>query len=35
MRPGMEGKLVVTMVCDTSERYANTPLMSELASARR
>jgi len=33
MRPGMEGKLVVTMVCDTGERYANTPLMSELAAA--
>jgi cysteine synthase A len=32
MRPGMDGKLVVTMVCDTGERYANTPLMSELAS---
>jgi len=29
-RPEMSGKLVVTMVCDTGERYVNTPLMSEL-----
>jgi cysteine synthase A len=29
-RPEMEGKLVVTMVCDTGERYVSTPLMSEL-----
>jgi cysteine synthase A len=30
-RPELEGKLVVTMVCDTGERYVSTPLMSELA----
>jgi cysteine synthase A len=29
-RPEFEGKLVVTMVCDTGERYLSTPLMSEL-----
>jgi cysteine synthase len=29
-RPELEGKLVVTMVCDTGERYLSTPLMSEL-----
>lgn len=29
-RPEMAGKLVVTMVCDTGERYVNTPLISEL-----
>jgi cysteine synthase A len=29
-RPELEGKLVVTMVCDTGERYVSTPLMSEL-----
>jgi cysteine synthase A len=29
-RPEMLGKLVVTMVCDTGERYVNTPLMGEL-----
>jgi cysteine synthase A len=29
-RPEMEGKLIVTVVCDTGERYVNTPLMSEL-----
>jgi cysteine synthase A len=33
-RPEMAGKLVVTMVCDTGERYVNTPLMSELVSGR-
>jgi cysteine synthase len=27
-RPEMRGKLVVTMVCDTGERYVNTPLMT-------
>ncbi|HVU06038.1 MAG TPA: cysteine synthase A [Polyangiaceae bacterium] len=30
-RPEMAGKLVVTMVCDSGERYANTPLMRELS----
>jgi cysteine synthase A len=29
-RPELAGKLVVTVVCDTGERYANTPLMAEL-----
>jgi cysteine synthase A len=29
-RPELEGKLVVTVVCDTGERYLSTPLMSEL-----
>jgi cysteine synthase A len=29
-RPELAGKLVVTMVCDTGERYVSTPLMSEL-----
>jgi cysteine synthase A len=31
-RDDMEGKLIVTVVCDTGERYVNTPLISELAS---
>jgi cysteine synthase A len=30
-RPEMRGNLVVFMVCDSGERYVNTPLMSELA----
>jgi cysteine synthase A len=29
-RRELEGKVVVTMVCDTGERYVSTPLMSEL-----
>ncbi len=29
-KPEMAGKLIVTMVCDTGERYASTPLMSAL-----
>jgi cysteine synthase len=29
-RPEMRGKTVVTMVCDSGERYVNTPLMTEL-----
>lgn len=29
-RKELEGKVVVTMVCDTGERYVSTPLMSEL-----
>jgi cysteine synthase A len=29
-RPELEGKVVVTMICDTGERYVSTPLMSEL-----
>jgi len=29
-RPEMAGKLVVTMVCDSGERYVTTPLVSEL-----
>jgi cysteine synthase A len=31
-RDDMEGKLIVTVVCDTGERYVNTPLISELTS---
>jgi cysteine synthase A len=31
-RPELEGKLVVTMVYDTGERYVSTPLMAELIS---
>jgi cysteine synthase A len=31
-RPESAGKLVVTMVCDSGERYVNTPLMTELVS---
>lgn len=36
-RPEMQGKTVVTMVCDSGERYVNTPLMTELVAdlARR
>lgn len=30
-RPESKGKTIVTVVCDTGERYINTPLMSELA----
>jgi cysteine synthase len=30
-RPELEGKLVVTMLCDTGERYVNTPLMIDPA----
>jgi cysteine synthase A len=30
-RPDSKGKTVVTVVCDTGERYINTPLMAELA----
>ncbi|MGH7437169.1 MAG: pyridoxal-phosphate dependent enzyme, partial [Polyangiaceae bacterium] len=30
-RPEMKGKLIVTVICDTGERYVNTPLVSELA----
>jgi cysteine synthase A len=29
-RPELAGKLVVTMVCDTGERYVHTPLMGDL-----
>ena len=29
-RPELEGKTIVTMVCDTGERYVSTPLMSAL-----
>ena len=29
-REDMKGKLIVTVVCDTGERYVNTPLISEL-----
>ena len=29
-RPELAGKLVVTLVCDTGERYVNTPLIAEL-----
>ena len=31
-REEMRGKLIVTVVCDTGERYVNTPLISELVS---
>jgi cysteine synthase A len=34
-RPETAGKLVVTMVCDSGERYTNTPLMSELIQPQR
>jgi cysteine synthase A len=30
-RDDMAGKLIVTVICDTGERYVNTPLVSELA----
>jgi cysteine synthase A len=33
-RPESKGKTIVTVVCDTGERYINTPLMSELAGPR-
>jgi cysteine synthase A len=29
-RPEMAGKLIVTMICDSGERYVTTPLVSEL-----
>jgi cysteine synthase A len=29
-RSDLEGKVIVTMICDTGERYVSTPLMSEL-----
>ncbi len=29
-RDGMEGKVVVTVLCDTGERYLSTPLFSDL-----
>ncbi len=29
-RPGMEGKVVVTVLCDTGERYLSTPLFADL-----
>ena len=29
-RPGMAGKVVVTVLCDTGERYLSTPLFAEL-----
>jgi cysteine synthase A len=29
-RPELAGKLIVTMVCDTGERYVHTPLMGDL-----
>ena len=28
-RPGNEGKGIVTIICDTGERYLSTPLFSE------
>jgi cysteine synthase A len=30
-RPGMSGKVIVTVLCDTGERYLSTPLFAELA----
>jgi cysteine synthase A len=33
-RPELEGKLIVTMICDSGERYVNTPLMLELVGVR-
>ena len=33
-RPEMKGKLIVTVICDTGERYVNTPLVSELAAKK-
>jgi cysteine synthase A len=29
-RPGMQGKVVVTILCDTGERYLSTPLFADL-----
>ncbi len=29
-RPGMRGKMIVTVLCDTGERYLSTPLFAEL-----
>ena len=34
-RPELEGKLIVTMICDSGERYVNTPLMQELVALPR
>ena len=34
-RPELEGKLIVAMVCDSGERYVNTPLMQELVGFTR
>ena len=28
-RPGMQGKVIVTVLCDTGERYLSTPLAAE------
>ncbi len=33
-REDMKGKLIVTVICDTGERYVNTPLVSELAAKK-
>jgi cysteine synthase A len=33
-RPEMKDKLIVTIICDTGERYVNTPLVSELAAKK-
>lgn len=32
-RPGMKGKVVVTILCDTGERYLSTPLFADLPEA--
>jgi cysteine synthase A len=34
-RPAMAGKLIVFTVCDTAERYVNSPLIQELVESRR
>jgi cysteine synthase A len=34
-RPESDGKLLVTMICDSGERYMSTPLMSELVKQAR
>jgi cysteine synthase len=34
-RPEFKGRLIVTMVCDSGERYVNTPLMQELVGLKR
>ena len=29
-RPAMQGKMIVTILCDTGERYLSTPLFADL-----
>lgn len=33
-RPGSKGKLIVTIICDTGERYLSTPVYSEIDSTK-